>query len=812
MDQKLNGYAVKNAENKRRFDNNSRDNRGQQQPFKRQNVNGQNVARAYTVGNNVKRKGYAGALPYCNKCRMHHEGPYTVICGNCKRCGRQGHYRSECPKLRNQNRRNKTGNKTRNNEAKARAYAIRGGANPYSNVVTGIFLLNNHYASMLFDSGANRSFMSTTFSALLDVIPSTLDVNYAVELADERISVILRDRPPKRDDVCNSGSKSMLSIISCTKSQKYIQNGCQVYLAEVMVKKADDKSEEKRLEDVPIVQDFPEVFHERHCTRISTYSTGRILNGLSPWRCTYSTVPVSFSTVKDARVIHSIAGTSDKGFIRPSSSPWELRSCLSRRKMDLFGCVSTTLQRLKVYSKINLRSGYHQLRVREEDIPNTAFRTRYGHYEFQVMPFRLTSAPAVFMDLMNQKSMKFNWGEKEEAAFQLLKQKLCSGPILALPEGSENFVVYCDASYKGLGVVLMQRVKVIAYASRQLKCVVFIDHKSLQHILDQKELKMRQRQWILIPCFRDLRALIMHESHKLKYSIHPRSDKMYQDLNKLYWWPNMKVEIATHISKCLTCAKLPKTATGQDTIWVIVDRLTKSAHFLPMREDDSMEKLTRQYLKEIFLRHGVPVSIISDRDGRFISHFWQSLQKDLDMLRACVLDFGKVWDRHLPFVEFSYNDNYHGSIKAAPFETLYGRVTMERGDTFRQTRKAEPSIFGPFKIIAMLNRYYRLELPEHLSRVHSTFHVFNLKKCLTDETLAIQLDEIQIYDNLHFIEEPVKIIDREVKRLKQSRILIVKVRWNSRRGLEFTWEREDQMHKKYPHLFANSTPVTGLYV
>ncbi|GJT15237.1 putative reverse transcriptase domain-containing protein [Tanacetum coccineum] len=764
MDQKLNGYAVKNAENKRRFNNNPRDNRGQQQqPFKRQNINGQNVARAYTVVNNVKRKGYAGALPYYNKCRMHHEGPYTVICGNCKR--------SECPKLRNQNRGNKTGNKTRNNEAKARAYAIGGGANPYSNIVTGIFLLNNHYASMLFDSGANRSFMSTTFSALLDVIPSTLDVNYAVELADERISVILRgctfdviigmdwlakyhavivfekkDRPPKCDDGCNSGK--------------------------VMVKKADDKSEEKRLEDVPIVQDFPEVFPED-------------LPRLPPTR----------------------QELSDKGFIRPKPIP-------TSENDDLFD----QLQRLKVYSKINLRSGYHQLRVREEDIPNTAFRTRYGDYEFQVMPFRLTSAPA--------KSIKFNWGEKEEAAFQLLKQKLCSGPILALPEGSENFVVYCDASYKGLGVVLMQRVKVIAYASRQLKVNEknYTTHDlelgaSLQHILDQKELKMRQRQWILIPCFRDLRALIMHESHKLKYSIHPRSDKMYQDLNKLYWWPNMKVEIATHISKCLTCAKLPKTATGQDTIWVIVDRLTKSAHFLPMREDDSMEKLTRQYLKEIFLRHGVPVSIISDRDGRFISHFWQSLQKDLDMLRACVLDFGKVWDRHLPFVEFSYNDNYHGSIKAAPFETLYGledkvmlKVSPWKGVIrFGKRGKLNPRYIGPFKIIAKVGTVaYRLELPEHLSRVHSTFHVFNLKKCLTDETLAIQLDEIQIYDNLHFIEEPVKIIDREVKRLKQSRILIVKVRWNSRRGLEFTWEREDQMHKKYPHLFANSTPVADI--
>ncbi|GKE76019.1 putative reverse transcriptase domain-containing protein [Tanacetum coccineum] len=174
MDQKLKGYA-RNAENKRRFDNNPRDNRGQKPAFKRQNVRGQNVARAYTTGNN-KRKGYIGSLPYCNKCRLHHEGSCTV---------RSGHYRKDCPKLRNQNR----GNKTGSNEATTRAYAIVGeGGNPDSNVVTGTFLLNNCYASMLFNSGADRSFVSSTFSALLDVAPSTLDTICAVELADGRIS------------------------------------------------------------------------------------------------------------------------------------------------------------------------------------------------------------------------------------------------------------------------------------------------------------------------------------------------------------------------------------------------------------------------------------------------------------------------------------------------------------------------------------------------------------------------------------------------------------------------------------------------
>nr|GFB48846.1 putative reverse transcriptase domain-containing protein [Tanacetum cinerariifolium]GFB48869.1 putative reverse transcriptase domain-containing protein [Tanacetum cinerariifolium] len=287
-----------------------------------------------------------------------------------------------------------------------------------------------------------------------------------------------------------------------------------------------------------------------------------------------------------------------------------------------------------------------------------------------------------------------------------------------------------------------------------------------------------------------------------------------------------------------------------------------------------MDKLARLYLKEVVTRQGIPVSIICDRDPRFTSNFWKAFQKAMgtrldmstayhpetdgqsertiqtleDMLRACVIDFGNSWERHLPLVEFSYNNSYHASIKVAPFEALYGKkcrspicwaevrdrqksyadirrkpLEFQVGDRvmlkvspwkgvvrFGKRRKLNPRYIGPFKVLAKVGTVaYRLELPEQLSRVHSTFHVSNLKKCLSDEPLAISLDEVHIDEKLCFVEEPVEVMDREVKRLKQSRIPIIKVRWNSRRGPEFTWEREDQFRKKYPQLFTANAPSTN---
>ncbi|GJT44916.1 putative reverse transcriptase domain-containing protein [Tanacetum coccineum] len=476
----------------------------------------------------------------------------------------------------------------------------------------------------------------------------------------------------------------------------------------------------------------------------------------------------------------------------------------------------------------------------------------------------------------------------------MLKQKLYSVPILSLPEGTEDFVVYCDASIKGFGAVLMQMEKVIAYASRQLKkheenymthdlelgavifalrlwrhylygtmCVVYTDHKSLQYILNQKELNMRQRRWIELlsnydceiryhPVYPDLserilraqteamkeenvkriwlplcgglRDLIMHESHKSKYSIHPGSDKMYQDLKKLYWWPNMKADIATYKWEKLTMdfvMGLSRTPSGYDTIWVIVDRLTKSAHFLPMKKIDSMEKLTQLYLKEVVCRYGVPVSIISDRDSQFASGFWRSLQKalgtDVNMSTAYHPEMDGQSERTIQTLE----DIYHASIKVVPFKAggsvdhLFIRVRLEiansRSQSYADVRRKLMEFSVGDMILKIINRVgpvaYKLELPDELRGIHNTFHVSNLKKCLADENLIIPLEEIQLDDKLYFIEEPMEIMDREVKQLKQSRIPIVKVCWNSRRCPEFTWEREDFFRSKYLHLFMSKRKV-----
>nr|GEU60579.1 putative reverse transcriptase domain-containing protein [Tanacetum cinerariifolium] len=731
------------------------------------------------------------------------------------------HYKSDCPKLKNGNQ----GNRAGNGNAVARTYAIgTAETDPNSNVVMGTFLLNNCYASVLFDTGADISFVSIAFSSLIDIISTTLDHGYDVELADGRViwlntlirvytlnflnhpfnidlipvemgsfdiiigmdwlvkyhAVIVCDeklvRVPFGDEILifhgdgsNNGHVSRLNIISCTKTQKYLLKGCPIFLAHVTTKENEDKSKEKRLDDVPIVQDFPEVFPE-DLPGIPPTRQVEFQIDLVPGAAPMAQAPYRLAPSEMKELSNQLKELADKGFIRQSSSPWRalvlfvkkkdgsFRMCIDYRELnkltvknryplpridDLFD----QLQGSSVYSKIDLRSGFHQLRVREEDISKTAFRTRYRHYEFQVMPFGLTNAPAVFMDLMNR----------------VCKPYLDKFVIVFI----DDILIYSKSKQEHkehlkLILELLKREQLYAKFS---KCEFWIPKvQFLGHVIDSQGIHVDPvkiesiKDWASPKTATEIRQFLGLAGAPILALPEGSEDfVVYCDasikglgvvLMQQEKWDNITMDFVT---------KLPKAHSGNDTIWVVVDRLTKSAHFLPMKESDPMDKLARLYLKESYTE-----------------------------IRRKPLEF-QIGDRVM--------------LKVSPWKGVV---------RFGKRGKLNPRYIGPFKVLAKVGTVaYRFKLSEQYSRVHITFHVSNLKKCLSDEPLAISLDEVHIDDKLRFVEEPVEVIDREVKRLKQSRIPIIKVRWNFRRGPEFTWEREDQFRKKYSQLFTANAPSTN---
>ncbi|GKC50167.1 putative reverse transcriptase domain-containing protein [Tanacetum coccineum] len=260
---------------------------------------------------------------------------------------------------------------------------------------------------------------------------------------------------------------------------------------------------------------------------------------------------------------------------------------------------------------------------------------------------------------------------------------------------------------------------------------------------------------------------------------HQRPSGLLQQPEIPEWkWERITIDFIT---------KLLRTGSGHDLIWVIVDRLTKSAHFLPICEDFKMDRLARFYLNEIVARHAVPISIISNRDSRFTSQFWQSMQDALGTRLDMSTDYHPRTDGQSERTIHTLED------------MLRARVIDFRGSVVRFGKKGKlaPRFVGPFEITERIGPVaYRLRLPQELSSVHDTFHVSNLKKCLDDPTLHVPLKKIQVEAKLSFVEQPIEILEREIKKLKRRRIFIVKVRWNSKRGPEFTWECEDRMKIK----------------
>ncbi|KAL0560443.1 hypothetical protein IC582_000848 [Cucumis melo] len=1199
----------------------------------------------------------ARGKPLCTTCGKHHLGRCLFGTRTCFKCRQEGHTADRCPLRLTGNAQNQGAGTPH----QGRVFATnKTEAEKAGTVVTGMLPVLGHYALVLFDSGSSHSFISSTFvlHARLEVEPlrHVLSVSTPsgecmlskekvktcqIEIAGHVIEVTLlvldmldfdvilgmdwlaanhasidcsrkevTFNPPSRASFKfkGEGSRSLPQVISAIRASKLLSQGTWGILASVV----DTREADVSLSSEPVVRDYPDVFPEE-------------LPGLPPHREVEFAIELEPGTVPISRAPYRMAPAElkelkvqlqellDKGFIRPSVSPWgapvlfvkkkdgSMRLCIDYRELnkvtvknryplpridDLFD----QLQGATVFSKIDLRSGYHQLRIKDEDVPKTAFRSRYGHYEFIVMSFGLTNAPAVFMDLMNRvfrefldtflivfiddiliyskteaehekhlrmvlqtlrdnklyakfskcefwlkqvsflghvvskagvsvdpakieavtgwtrpstvsevrsflglagyyrrfvenfsriatpltqltrKGAPFVWSKACEDNFQNLKQKLVTAPVLTVPDGSGSFVIYSDASKKGLGCVLMQQGKVVAYASRQLKnheqnypthdlelaavvfalkiwrhylygekIQIFTDHKSLKYFFTQKELNMRQRRWLELvkdydceilyhpgkanvvadalsrkvshsaalitrqaPLHRDLeraeivvsvgavtmqlaqltvqptlrqriidaqsndpylvekrglaeagqavefsltsdggllferrlcvpsdsaiKTELLSEAHSSPFSMHPGSTKMYQDLKRVYWWRNMKREVAEFVSRCLVCQQvkaprqkpagllqplsipewkwenvsmdfitgLPRTLRGFRVIWVVVDRLTKSAHFVPGKSTYTASKWAQLYMSEIVRLHGVPVSIVSDRDARFTSKFWKGLQTAMgtrldfstafhpqtdgqterlnkvleDMLRACALEFPGSWDSHLHLMEFAYNNSYQATIGMAPFEALYGKccrspvcwgevgeqrlmgpelvqstneaiqkirsrmhtaqcrqksyadvrrkdLEFEVGDKvflkvapmrgvvrFERRGKLSPRFVGPFEILERIGPVaYRLALPPSLSTVHDVFHVSMLRKYVPDPSHVVDYEPLEIDENLSYTEQPVEVLAREVKTLRNKEIPLVKVLWRNHRIEEATWEHEDDMRSRYPELF-----------
>ncbi|GJT04771.1 putative reverse transcriptase domain-containing protein [Tanacetum coccineum] len=800
--------------------------------------------------------------------------------GTCYECGSREHYRNNCLKFTRApgqmgNCLTIEGNRnTRNNgnQVKGRAFNVNAvGALQDPNVVTGTFSLNNHYATVLFDFGADFSFISTNFAPLLNVKPSFVNPGYVIEVADGKkveVDRIICDCKLELGtslftiDLIRLGHGSFDVIVGMDwLSEHKAEIVCHEKLVRIPLESGEIlhvqgertpgiakalsnvKVDEPKLSDISVVRDFVEVFPED-------------LSGLPPQRQVEFHIDLVPGAMPVAKSPYRLA-PSKMQELELNKLTIKNRYPLPRID-DLFD----QLQGARYFSKIDLRSGYHQLQAckpyldkfvivfiddilvylkfKEEHevhlrlvlelLKKEELYAKFSkcYYRRFIANFYKIAKP---LTLLTQKNKKYEWGVEQEEAFQTLKDNLCNAPILSLPDGVEDFVVYCDASNQGLGCVLMQRGKVITYASRQLKIhaknytmhdlelgvvvfalktwrhylygtksAIYTDHKSLQHIFDQKELNMRKAN-VVADALSTKERVKPRRVRAMAMTIQPGVRRMILAAqSEAFKQENVLAEKLHGLDQ-----QMERREEGSlyfiDRIWVPL-----------VGEDYSIERLARLYIDEIVARHGVPVTAYHPQTDRQSESTIQTLE---DMLRACVIDFGGNWDVHLPspvlWAEIgessligpelvqettdkvvlikekfkaardrqkSYADNKRKPLEFEVGDQVLLKVSPWKSVMrFGKKGKLAPMYAGPFEILRRIGHVaYRLRLPKELSEVHDIFHVLNLKKCLADTNLHVPMDEIKIDKTLHFVEDPVEIMDREVKTLKRSKIPIVKVR------------------------------------